>query len=151
MILLLLKQKAMHGYQLIRSIEEKTDGLWRPAPGSIYPVLKRMVAEGLIVAHHDGGRTVYQLTGKSRRGLEEFRRYLPEIAVRLRGVIKLCTSMMDPEIFLPIFIGSLVTSLENFQEVYGRMSKPLKARALKELRAVLAEGCAWADREAAKL
>ena len=46
--LLLLTEQPAHGYQLIQEIGERSDGAWKPSPGSIYPVLQQLEDEGLI-------------------------------------------------------------------------------------------------------
>ena len=38
-ILLLLNEHPMHGYEIIAELAERTDGLWKPSAGSIYPTL----------------------------------------------------------------------------------------------------------------
>ena len=53
----------MHGYEMIQEIGERSDGLWRPSPGSVYPTLQLLVDEGLIVAAESGGsRRLFELT-----------------------------------------------------------------------------------------
>ncbi len=42
--------KPAHGYDLLQEIENKTEGVWRPGAGSIYPILKELVAGGYIRA-----------------------------------------------------------------------------------------------------
>ncbi len=42
--------KPTHGYDLLQEIETKTEGAWRPGAGSIYPILKELVAGGYIKA-----------------------------------------------------------------------------------------------------
>ncbi|WP_262848434.1 PadR family transcriptional regulator [Mumia quercus] len=37
-----------NGYGLITTFAERTHGRWRPSPGSIYPVLRRLTEDGLI-------------------------------------------------------------------------------------------------------
>ena len=36
-ILALLAERPMHGYEMIQEIAERTDGVWKPSPGSVYP------------------------------------------------------------------------------------------------------------------
>ncbi len=55
----------MNGYQMIRSIAERTGGVWRPSPGAIYPALAQLEDEGLI-EQADGGGKVYRLTDAGR-------------------------------------------------------------------------------------
>ena len=65
--LALLAEEPMNGYQIIQAIGERSDGVWRPSPGSVYPALQQLEDEGLIRAEAgDGGRRAYQLTGEGR-------------------------------------------------------------------------------------
>lgn len=61
-ILSLLAEAPSNGYGLIRAIEQKTGGAWRPSPGSVYPTLQQLVDEELISPTGDGRRTDYALT-----------------------------------------------------------------------------------------
>ncbi|GAA3870992.1 hypothetical protein GCM10022381_12640 [Leifsonia kafniensis] len=61
-ILSLLAEGPSNGYGLIKAIEEKTGGAWRPSPGSVYPTLQQLVDEELISPTGDGRRTEYELT-----------------------------------------------------------------------------------------
>ncbi|MGV0798899.1 PadR family transcriptional regulator, partial [Mycolicibacterium elephantis] len=47
-ILKLLVERPMHGYEMIQEIAERSQNLWRPSPGSVYPTLQLLVDEGLI-------------------------------------------------------------------------------------------------------
>ena len=49
-ILKLLAERPMHGYEMIQEIAERSQNLWRPSPGSVYPTLQLLVDEGLLVA-----------------------------------------------------------------------------------------------------
>jgi DNA-binding PadR family transcriptional regulator len=65
--LALLAEEPMNGYQIIQEISERSDGVWRPSPGSVYPALQQLEDEGLIRAEAaDGGRRAYQLTDEGR-------------------------------------------------------------------------------------
>jgi DNA-binding PadR family transcriptional regulator len=72
-ILALLAERPMHGYEIIGELSERTEGLWRPSPGSIYPTLQLLEDEGLIIAQADeaGGKRRYSLTDEGRRAAEE--------------------------------------------------------------------------------
>ena len=63
----LLAEAPMNGYQIIQEISERSGGVWRPSPGSIYPALQQMEDEGLIRAEAgEGGRQAYVLTEEGR-------------------------------------------------------------------------------------
>jgi DNA-binding PadR family transcriptional regulator len=51
-----------YGYELMKRLEEKADGRWRPSPGSVYPMLQQLEDEGLISSTEDGGRKTFALT-----------------------------------------------------------------------------------------
>ncbi|MFF0492308.1 PadR family transcriptional regulator [Nocardia sp. NPDC003482] len=61
-ILLLLQERPMHGYELIQRIRERSDDVWRPSPGSIYPALSQLEDEGLVLIEKVSGRKTAKLT-----------------------------------------------------------------------------------------
>lgn len=65
-VLALLAEQPMHGYQIIHEIEERSAGVWKPSPGSVYPTLQMLVDEGLLTAEESGGKKVYTLTDAGR-------------------------------------------------------------------------------------
>lgn len=65
-ILSLLSQHSYNGYSMIGAIATHTDGAWRPSPGSIYPALAALQAEGLIESTGKGKRTGFELTEAGR-------------------------------------------------------------------------------------
>ncbi len=52
----------MHGYEMIKEIEERTDGAWAPSAGSIYPTLQMLEDEGLISGQESDGKRRFTLT-----------------------------------------------------------------------------------------
>ena len=66
-ILALLAEQPMHGYQIIQELTERTEGVWRPSPGSVYPTLQQLEDEELVEpAAPDTGKRVYTLTDAGR-------------------------------------------------------------------------------------
>ncbi len=65
-VLALLAEKPMHGYQIIREIDERSGGSWKPSAGSVYPTLQLLADEGLISAEESNGRKTYALTDVGR-------------------------------------------------------------------------------------
>jgi len=65
--LALLAEAPMNGYQIIQEISERSGGVLRPSPGSVYPALQQLEDEGLIRAEAgEGGRRAYVLTEDGR-------------------------------------------------------------------------------------
>jgi DNA-binding PadR family transcriptional regulator len=65
-VLALLAEQPMHGYQIIREIDERSGGSWKPSAGSVYPTLQLLADEGLVSAEESNGRKVYSLTEAGR-------------------------------------------------------------------------------------
>ncbi|MEV6651795.1 PadR family transcriptional regulator [Streptomyces sp. NPDC051219] len=61
-ILALLKDRPMHGYEMIQEIVERSGGGWKPSPGSVYPTLQLLEDEGLIISRSEGGKKLFTLT-----------------------------------------------------------------------------------------
>lgn len=70
-VLALLGEQELNGYGLINAIAEKSNGLWRPSAGSIYPALGLLEDEGLIQPTEADGKKVFQLTEAGRTHLSE--------------------------------------------------------------------------------
>jgi DNA-binding PadR family transcriptional regulator len=71
-ILKLLAERPMHGYEMIQEIADRTENLWRPSPGSVYPTLQLLVDEGLIAAtESEGSKKLFELTDDGRTAAEK--------------------------------------------------------------------------------
>jgi DNA-binding PadR family transcriptional regulator len=65
-VLLLLAEEPRHGYAIMTELTERSGGLWRPSPGSVYPVLQQLQDEGLVSVTEEEGRRVFALTASGR-------------------------------------------------------------------------------------
>ncbi|MCG8470020.1 MAG: PadR family transcriptional regulator [Gemmatimonadetes bacterium] len=70
-LLRLLDDEPMHGYELIRRLEEESHGLYTPSPGSIYPTLQMLEDQGYVSSEQSDGKRVYHLTDAGRAFLGE--------------------------------------------------------------------------------
>ena len=71
-ILKLLTDRPMHGYEMIQEINERSQQLWKPSPGSVYPTLQLLVDEGLLVATEtEGSKKLFELTDEGRAAAEK--------------------------------------------------------------------------------
>ncbi|MGK5529022.1 PadR family transcriptional regulator [Streptomyces sp. URMC 129] len=68
-LLKLLGEAPRHGYEVIRLLEERFQGLYAPSAGTVYPRLAKLAAEGLVTSTEEGGRKVYSLTPEGQREL----------------------------------------------------------------------------------
>ncbi|MBS1028202.1 PadR family transcriptional regulator [Gluconobacter albidus] len=69
-ILALLAEAPAHGYELIRRLEERSGGFYKPSPGVIYPSLTYLEETGLAAVTQDGNRKLYSLTDEGKAHLE---------------------------------------------------------------------------------
>jgi len=66
----ILSKNNMSGYSLIKQIREET-GCWKPSTGSIYPLLDKMLEDGLVNVKEEGRKKIYALTEKGKENLRE--------------------------------------------------------------------------------
>jgi len=69
--LLLLAEEPRNGYQIMQEVEERSEGVWRPSPGSVYPALAQLEDEGLIRSEQIEGRKLFAITDQGRALIEE--------------------------------------------------------------------------------
>lgn len=67
----LLKEGPMHGYEMIRRLEERSGGRYAPSPGVIYPTLQSLEDEGLVTVVSEGGKKVYTITDSGKAAVEQ--------------------------------------------------------------------------------
>src|SRR4051812_33874821 len=72
-LLVLLAEEPRNGYGLMQEIERRSDGVWRPSPGSVYPALQQLEDEELVRSEDSEGRRVFALTDAGRAHVEENR------------------------------------------------------------------------------
>lgn len=70
-LLALLQERPMHGYEMIKALEEKSGGFYTPSPGSIYPTLQLLEDRGLVTVNEVEGKKVYSITDAGRTLLSE--------------------------------------------------------------------------------
>jgi DNA-binding PadR family transcriptional regulator len=78
-VLALVAEQPRHGYEIIQEIGERTGGVWRPSPGSVYPTLSQLEDEGLVRVEQTEGRRVVHLTEEGTRYVEEHREELDAV------------------------------------------------------------------------
>jgi DNA-binding PadR family transcriptional regulator len=70
-ILAVLADGPLNGYQVIQQISERTDGGWRPSPGSVYPTIAQLEEEGLLDGDDERGRRTVSLSATGRAFLDQ--------------------------------------------------------------------------------
>lgn len=70
-VLLLLAEEPRNGYSIMQELEQRSGGIWRPSPGSVYPALSQLEDEGVIRSEERDGRKVFVLTEAGREQLAQ--------------------------------------------------------------------------------
>ena len=135
-ILAVLAEQPRNGYQVIQEIAERSGGVWKPSPGSIYPTLQQLEDEGLVRAESDGGRRTYALTEDGQAYVAD---HPEEVAAPWEGMAE----ASDEDGIKPL-IGQVAAAIWQIAAV-GTPEQQAKAReALRDLRrrlhTILADG-----------
>ncbi|MBD1540279.1 PadR family transcriptional regulator [Arthrobacter sp. S13_S34] len=120
-ILSLLAEAPSNGYGLIKTIAEKTEGAWRPSPGSIYPTLQQLVDEDLISALSEGRGTEFTLTDRGRA-------YVAEHGEEMDNAWNAGPDSSDREFHQSI--GKLMGAIHQFR---GGVSEEQRAAAIEKM------------------
>ena len=95
-LLKLLDEAPRHGYEVIRLLEERFQGLYAPSAGTVYPRLAKLEAEGLVTHTTEGGRKVYAITDAGRAELADRSGELADLELEIRdSVSELAAEIRD--------------------------------------------------------
>ena len=88
MILELLRDRPMHGYEVMRALEETSAGAYTASPGSVYPTLQSLEDDGYVSSEEADGRKVYTITGEGREFLDSNQDRVEQILHRIADFAK---------------------------------------------------------------
>jgi len=71
LVLEVLKDRPMHGYEIMKSVEDRFSGLYIPSPGVVYPTLQLLQDLGYVKSTQKNGKKVYSVTPTGRKALKE--------------------------------------------------------------------------------
>jgi DNA-binding PadR family transcriptional regulator len=126
-VLALLAEQPMYGYEIIQQLEERTQGVWRPSAGSVYPTLQLFEDQGLVTSEETGGKRRYTLTDEGRA----------EVAKDDRGVAPWdeVTEGIDPVRFdLLKSLGQIAVATKQVAEAGGKEQQTEAVKLLAETR-----------------
>lgn len=85
-VLSLLEEAPRHGYDVIKALEERSQGFYSPSPGVVYPTLTYLEETGHAVSAPEGNKRVYSITEDGRTHLSENRRTAEAALERIRWI-----------------------------------------------------------------
>jgi len=149
-----IAQKPIHGYEIIQDIDSKTEGAWRPGAGSLYPILKKLVSEGLIKAEPEPSaeatRRVYQITPKGVESLAHAKEMFANFQQRFGSLRRLFIDLIDPENLATFFVDGSNRQFQMAQEMLESKQNKIPAAdleyILKEYKLNLERQMNWANR-----
>jgi len=149
-----IAQKPIHGYEIIQDIDSKTEGAWRPGAGSLYPILKKLVSEGLIKADpepsSEATRRVYQITPKGVESLAHAKEMFANFQQRFSSLRRLFIELIDPENLATFFVDGSNRQFQMAQEMLeskqNKISQADLDYILKEYTLNLEKQMTWANR-----
>jgi DNA-binding PadR family transcriptional regulator len=81
-LLALLAERPRHGYEVMAELARLFGPRYRPSPGSVYPAIEALDAEGLIDGQARDGKTTYRVTAAGEQAIEARRDALAALEVR---------------------------------------------------------------------
>src|SRR5690348_13078798 len=149
-----IAQKPIHGYEIIQDIDSKTEGAWRPGAGSLYPILKKLVTEGLIVAEAEPSgeatRRVYQITPKGVESLAHAKEMFVNFQQRFGSLRRLFIELIDPENLATFFVEGSDRSFQMAQDMLEAKQSKISPADLEYIlnayKLNLERQMKWADR-----
>jgi DNA-binding PadR family transcriptional regulator len=84
--LALIAEQPRHGYEIIKVLEDKTEGWYAPSPGVVYPTLTYLEEAGYVTAQTEGAKKLYTITDEGRAYLEQNRDFVDAVLERLDAV-----------------------------------------------------------------
>lgn len=140
-ILKLLREKPMHGYEVMKELEQHTRGCYKPSPGTVYPTLQWLEDEGLVSSEDAAGKKVYSITDAGLKFLEENKGTVEDIFDRVDEMIENLLNDPMPDVTRQVgkLVGQVYRTTWRFRdddEKMGEVAKLLERTAaeLEKLR-----------------
>ncbi|MGI0078932.1 MAG: PadR family transcriptional regulator [Nitrososphaerales archaeon] len=154
-LLSLLSRQPDTGYSIMRTIDEKTEGAWRPGPGTVYPLLRTLVKEGVIKTHssvrkNQKSGVPYSLTEKGRRELQELQHNFVSAGRNQNVMMSLCVDIMPATPLMSMFVKRSHEMSEIMREKITEIPQPERDPILKEMRVVAENLQSWINLQLSK-
>ena len=146
--------KPMSGYQLMQDIEAKTEGAWRPGPGAIYPILKKLAEKGYIREtkgeRKGSSQTVYEITASGRNSIAAARKAFRSSGERWTLMRRVFSDLMEPEDLNRFVLESPYRHFEFVHELMlsngHRISQEDKLYLLRQYNLLLERELSWSEK-----
>jgi DNA-binding PadR family transcriptional regulator len=123
MHILRILQTPHHGYEMIKRLEQEC-AYWKPSPGSVYPILRKLKKAGLITEKDKANKKIYTITSSGKERVKKFDSYRNEIKEKMIAFFR----MMGEDANITDF-GK---GFELFEKIRKDPAKRRKAARLRE-------------------
>jgi DNA-binding PadR family transcriptional regulator len=86
-VLKIIRDKPTHGYDIIRTVEQRSNGRWTPSAGSIYPILEGLENNGIIRSEEIERKKVYAITPKGEIAFDRMAEKKRQLLLEMTRVI----------------------------------------------------------------
>ncbi|MUM65250.1 DUF4364 family protein [Acidianus infernus] len=115
LILEALNDKPMHAYEIIKSIEKKFHGIYKPSPGSLYPVLKQLIENGMITVEEKDDKKIYIITDKGKEAFNKMKTEMKNVFTKNNQYRKLVNQLFEIGLIIYNFRDKL--SEEDYEKI----------------------------------
>jgi DNA-binding PadR family transcriptional regulator len=119
--LLSISREPKSGYDLMKEIEFKTEGAWRPGPGAIYPVLKKLAKQGYVSNKTQSGdgpsQVLYMITPAGHENVALAKKMMKSSNERFAVMRSLFVDLMEPDDLVRFIIKSFQTQAETLHMI----------------------------------
>ena len=136
------------GYSIIQKIDERTEGAWRPGPGTMYPLLKSLLKEGLVKPTGESGGAgtkTYALTHRGRGEIDKTRQLFAGAGRKEPVMARLFSDILPGAVFAPLVVRRFRDNAETFRKKLEEVPEPERTALLQELRFLLDSQIQWID------
>lgn len=128
-LLALIAEQPRHGYDLIRTIEEKFDGAYAPSPGAVYPTLTMLEEMGYTSAEAgEGNKRLYSITTDGSAFLDENKAAVKAVMARMASAAKMYSRMA-----VPMAIREAMHTLKHALFAHGAPWTAAEARRVQDI------------------
>ena len=126
-----LQDSPKHGYEIIKSLEERSGGQYAPSPGVVYPTMQFLAEAGLVHAEQEGDRRVFHLTEEGKQ----------ELSAHADEVAEFWSQFTQSSAAARAEIGFLEEELEALaRTVWGELRGDPKSELVRHVRQII-ENC----------
>jgi len=151
--LLSIARRPMRGYDLIKEIEMKTDGTWRPGPGAVYPLLRKLAKRGDISAKKSAefgpNQMIYEITSQGLRRISVAKKVMRSYPARWKMISSLFLELLEPDDLVKFVLSLFEFQTEILRTILDSektgLSEEDKVFALRQYRLNLERELARAD------